>query len=908
MPRAGRHDRRRSCWARLSFAFAIQAVAQPRSRLAAQQHHNYVVHVNARAAVDGPRDLRLALGHDKGSYQCGYHGNVTGGDLKQQRTKAARYLAVARMSALKGVCVETGSESQEPCTVCIGEAVTCLSRAPDGAGVHQHSPFSDDVVDDAVVQVFDASQSESSTKLRCVCRTPESVFFTDTRDEAECNVGDSVSYFHPGDPPRTAVLTDVTPDIFELAFYEERDEVRTTASRTAGHVKKDGLPCQQADSRSVRQPVSLVDANIRGGNVNSVEVEAVSCCSRKQLEADPISPRVREISAEPTQVTAALRLLEPLTGHCTNVTRGWWTYEYCHPFRLRRYHVAPGGRIVGSAVELSTQSSPTSAVLLPQDPSQTRKRPQMLEVSAQGAICERVVMDYHVTVTGTGYHAEFAAVGGTFNPPLVPGFEGRLAYDADNPHGCKPFRTKVAGSVVLVQRGGCWFQNKTVNVQNAQGAGVIIFNDDKEMLESMDGVDNVPVPWIVSILTERHNGQELKQKLLRGNSLTVKAAKTLAKEDLDINQPVQTNISFYCPADWYLREKGCQPGDDVEAIWPGDARRYKATIAQTFDNGTVEVTWKDRDERLRHVPLHHVYLKGLSSCAAVLGTSIDVVHEPYHCDSTIVIGTRLLCGHPLFLPPRPRAHDEIKCAPEGDAVAVLEERAKHEKIQDGCRAFRVRTADTVGAGTTGPVFADGKPISHCSFALGSWCSWTACDDLSESPVLSVDTVDAWTLDVIEVNGHAMDFGEGRTTFTLAGCSYSESGCRILQLQVPQVAARSDCSTVSVHTAERADAGTKAVVQLNGQPLECSLERGTWCETQLCHLEETIVLEMDSTDAWRFDHVVVKDGDIASELLGPLLKNFQRDYWKLEGCSVGHGCQGVVLQGPDPGQETLPEMQ
>jgi len=41
---------------------------------------------------------------------------------------------------------------------------------------------------------------------------------------------------------------------------------------------------------------------------------------------------------------AVSSLLEDLRGQCTNVTQGWWTYEYCYPHSLRQFHQGNSGR------------------------------------------------------------------------------------------------------------------------------------------------------------------------------------------------------------------------------------------------------------------------------------------------------------------------------------------------------------------------------------------------------------------------------------------------------------------------------------------------------------------------------------------------------------------------------------
>eukprot|EP01114_Cavostelium_apophysatum_P015611 TRINITY_DN4287_c0_g1_i1.p2 TRINITY_DN4287_c0_g1~~TRINITY_DN4287_c0_g1_i1.p2 ORF type:complete len:300 (+),score=105.24 TRINITY_DN4287_c0_g1_i1:1592-2491(+) len=58
----------------------------------------------------------------------------------------------------------------------------------------------------------------------------------------------------------------------------------------------------------------------------------------------------------------------------------------------------------------------------------------------------------------------------------ITGIEGELAI-AQPLFACSPIENDVRGKIVLVQRGECMFLDKILNVQNAGGVAVVVFND-----------------------------------------------------------------------------------------------------------------------------------------------------------------------------------------------------------------------------------------------------------------------------------------------------------------------------------------------------------------------------------------------------------------------------------------------
>merc|ERR1719401_3134438 len=89
--------------------------------------------------------------------------------------------------------------------------------------------------------------------------------------------------------------------------------------------------------------------------------------------------------------------------------------------------------------------------------------------------------------------------------------EGPLVHVDGNVFGCQNYSSRLDGAIVLVQRGTCWFHNKALNAEAAGAAGVIVYNDQRRMIDIMGGVDELPSPSISTILIE----EDVEKMLLR---------------------------------------------------------------------------------------------------------------------------------------------------------------------------------------------------------------------------------------------------------------------------------------------------------------------------------------------------------------------------------------------------------
>ncbi len=106
---------------------------------------------------------------------------------------------------------------------------------------------------------------------------------------------------------------------------------------------------------------------------------------------------------------------------------------------------------------------------------------------------------------------------------LVEGFD-----DSNNPSfGCEPIvnAAEVAGKVVLLDRGGCFFEQKVINAEAAGAIAVIIANFENNTI-NMAGVAEIPNPDIPTIMIRSADADALRQALDLGEVIV-----TLQREE-----------------------------------------------------------------------------------------------------------------------------------------------------------------------------------------------------------------------------------------------------------------------------------------------------------------------------------------------------------------------------------------
>ncbi len=111
-------------------------------------------------------------------------------------------------------------------------------------------------------------------------------------------------------------------------------------------------------------------------------------------------------------------------------------------------------------------------------------------------------------------------------PPLdapIASAELVLAFDEDiqSPSFCcGPIVTDVAGKIAVIDRGGCFFQDKSQNAENAGAIAVIVCNFEDATI-NMGAGNGVPFPTIPSVMMENKDCELIKSVINSGQTVTV---------------------------------------------------------------------------------------------------------------------------------------------------------------------------------------------------------------------------------------------------------------------------------------------------------------------------------------------------------------------------------------------------
>ncbi|KAL7131365.1 hypothetical protein ABFS83_13G192700 [Erythranthe nasuta] len=140
-------------------------------------------------------------------------------------------------------------------------------------------------------------------------------------------------------------------------------------------------------------------------------------------------------------------------------------------------------------------------------------------------------------------------VGTLFYPPT--GFTGCSPFDGD-----KPFKSKSPRpSILLLDRGDCYFALKVWNAQQAGASAVLVADTIDEPLITMDSpeestdtngyIDKIEIP---SALIERSFGQSLKDSLKKGDDVVVKIdwTESMPHPDQRVEYELWTNSNDEC--------------------------------------------------------------------------------------------------------------------------------------------------------------------------------------------------------------------------------------------------------------------------------------------------------------------------------------------------------------------------
>lgn len=648
----------------------------------------------------------------------------------ERRERGVRYLASARMAPFAGACLKTEAVADSPATtLCIGDRFSVHS-AEGAALVATHQTNHDKPLGSGVSQLYAGPEIKAEVHCRC----PEDLHDVEI-GERPCWPGDVVEGPHPAGIGR--VMARIARDDGAEGLLLERPSQQSSNSTEKWHapheeVTRQDVACSQPWENDM--PSGVVSLEVKGlqddspGGDNSspmrrysVDLQAQSCCGVQAL---------REAGFR--------RLLSPVEGRCVNYTRGWFTYELCYPWQVRKFHLAPQGEVDGPVIVLGRFEQEGSFFEQRSEPRRGRRQ-RMLSASIEGDPCSQSITSFGLDLEPRSRVnlPHITAVGGTFNPG-VSFVKGEVYWSRKNQNGCTAFTESFQGKIALVRRGSCWFHNKALNAQAAGAIGIIIFNDNQQMIEVMEGVEYMPIPRIPTMLIERAHGDRIKDVLLSGETVIASAGKE--DPDFDTNVPVSTTVELHCDKDWATRRDTCESGDVIEVKWPRENDKNRAAVeayraiivaAPTGENNTLQVQWQASLDGGTGMPdttlvKRHLAFKDGASCASGFGYRIQQVEDNRGCHAKIVAHAAALCADPHFTPVLPRERQVINCAADADAKTAINSRISAEQ-QDPCEDWHreCRRWARVGECEANPTWMHVHCQKSCSMCEGTRSTDTA---------------------------------------------------------------------------------------------------------------------------------------------------------------------------------------
>lgn len=596
-----------------------------------------------------------------------------------------QHLAAARAAAFLGQCIaggEEGGEDLEEMEVCIGDTV----RVFEGVTHHDRSAARA-LGDGGFLQEYTGVSDEGRrlrVTLRCRCRMPGRLEVREPR----CRMGDVITYHGPAHAgiaklDRALVTSDsLDDDSLEVLWLGRKGEPAHGVVLREDARDAEGVPCGEALDVEPVARVRGVTGDLDAGTLQ-VGITAVTCCSRRQLQAEAPRGSAGSGSAE------FFRLLSPMVGRCQRLVNHWWTYEICWPFRVRQLHIGLNGATESAGALLGSFDRPLDLALRPSTAMTSDAAEYELVATLQGGPCSQTVQSWVVALAADGESGPGKpAVGGAFNPWNVDAVRGALAHDPSNVDGCASYQGRRQGAVVLALRGNCWFHTKALRAQEAGAAAVIVYNDKRPMVEVMDGVDELRSPRIPTVLVDRRVGEALLARL----GAEVVLRKSLRDEGVDLRRPISTTVIFECDPEGFQRRAVCQEGDavdvklivgdteNVEAQWPNSAVRVlRATMGKlVHEEGEtlVEVMYEptgmedDEAELPAVVPLNVTYKDG-TLCDVEVSAFLSRAVELQACHFEFAMHVPSLCAHPQLLPRLGQEPQAIECLADDGAEAPV---------------------------------------------------------------------------------------------------------------------------------------------------------------------------------------------------------------------------------------------
>ncbi|CAK9044440.1 unnamed protein product [Durusdinium trenchii] len=391
----------------------------------------------------------------------------------------------------------------------------------------------------------------------------------------------------------------------------------------------------------------------------AVELKAPTCCSTKEME----------------QQEAVISLLTPLEGMCHYAQNGWWTYEICWPWHVRRLHFYTTNDPDAQILREFTDEDGSSTVITGATRTELGANGGIIGFFGNGGAGHPHIELRRALARGSSHglarSMQVTGIGGSFNPVHVDSASGHLATATNNPDACDPFVERFDGAVLLVKRGRCFFQVKATNAEDAGAVAVVVYNDHRpDVSISMEGVGD---------------------------------------EYVQLSEPISAHVIFRCGED-FQRSQTCQVGDVVDVkLWvkrtlenppslpdaaateqelhefaviqaQADSASLRMLRGQVLDadpgNQSLLVQWLGEQEQSvgvgtipgmnldkeppTSVPLAAAFRDGVR-CTSPRDVWIEKLLEPYACNAEFVVHVASLCAMPELAPKKPQEEQGINC-------------------------------------------------------------------------------------------------------------------------------------------------------------------------------------------------------------------------------------------------------
>eukprot|EP00930_Biecheleria_cincta_P043459 TRINITY_DN29840_c0_g1_i1.p1 TRINITY_DN29840_c0_g1~~TRINITY_DN29840_c0_g1_i1.p1 ORF type:complete len:878 (+),score=178.42 TRINITY_DN29840_c0_g1_i1:88-2721(+) len=561
--------------------------------------------------------------------------------------QAARYAVARKAGAFAGTCLVGHAENTgEAFELCVGDRfvsaetpalhqVSADRLLPNSGGFEQHYAS------------YGVSSGSGGGGLRatvnCSCSLPSHLDAPSRIEAPRCQPGELV-LIGP-EFKKVALVTADRGDSLEVRLTEPgtswegwiapREELQAAKNfRSCENqlVIEDEISLQPriTSANELRTTASVATANAGEAFPEAahrsfeIELQSVTCCSAMQLQgrsSDDATGFATTENAKSSEL-ALRRLLSPLEDRCLYAQNGWWSYELCWPFSVRQIHfqvVTEEEQSLGARILAPMQAGASSETLLfaatesvvgstgatlgrfgsnthlelrrsaannagTSGAASGSRRGSQQEVVVEldgGDACKVAANTWQIEL-GSTLHVSGA--GGFFNPVSVESVEGKLAHPAENLHGCESFEHTYPGAVLIVKRGECFFHQKAMKAEEAGAAALLVYNDDRPPVETMEGVEELVPPRIPTVFIHADKGEQLLGEL--GERVTVSK---VTHDGLELSRNVTTKVTFRCTEDWQSRRESCQAGDHVDVkLWAVTGESELSAQTQEHDHDVSE--------------------------------------------------------------------------------------------------------------------------------------------------------------------------------------------------------------------------------------------------------------------------------------------------------------------------------